>query len=105
MHVVYENHLIQKQPIRKRRNKKDNNHHISSSKNNHIILQNRFNRLHIALTYLLTLIVKVQLYQNDFNCGLESGVMKRMGVFFVAVITVVISCRFVQYNIFSAGNR
>ena len=54
--VVYENHLIvQKWPISKRRNKKENNHHISTNKNNHVILQNRFDRLHIVSTYLLWL--------------------------------------------------
>ena len=53
--------------------------------------------------HLRTLIVKLRLYQNDFDCGLESGIMKRMGVFFVVVllhvctvITVVVSCRFVD---------
>ena len=60
---------------------------------------------------LLTLIVKVRLYQNDFDCGLESGIMKRMAFFVVVVLLHVdvgtyryyctgSRCRFARYNIF-----
>ena len=73
-----------------------------------IILSFKTDSIGFALR-LLTLIVKVRLFQNDFDCGLESGIMKRTGngSFFcrrllhvrTVVITVVVSCRFVRYNV------
>ena len=104
MHIVYENHLIQSRSVKEGTRKKIT---LNLVQVKIIILSFKTDSIGFALR-LLTLIVKVRLFQNDFDCGLQSGIMKRTGngSFFCrrllhvrTVITVVVSCRFVRYNV------